>query len=142
VVPLRRYLIVANQTLAAGALLATVRELHETAPSSFHVLVPATPPPDHPWTEGETHRVAAERLQRFLDRLETYGIEAHGEVGDPHPVDAIKDILLRGEEFDEIVLSTLRPGISRWLRWDLVSRVRGFGLPVRHVVGELQPAGA
>jgi hypothetical protein len=68
------------------------------------------------------------------------GIQAEGEVGDPHPVDAIQDLLDRGETFDAIVLSTLRPGISRWLKRDLISRVEGFGVPVHHVIGELEPA--
>ena len=49
---MRRYLIVANQTLAAGALLGKVRSLHAAAPSSFHVLVPATHPSDHAWSDG------------------------------------------------------------------------------------------
>ena len=138
---MRRYLIVANQTLAGGALLGKVRALHEAAPASFHVLVPATPPAGHPWTEGEAQRIAARRLDGCLERFSAMGIQADGEVGDAHPVDAIKDVMLRGEAFDEIVLSTLRPGLSRWLKWDLISRVEGFGLPVHHVIGELEPAG-
>ena len=83
-----RYLIVANQTLAGGALLAKVRALHAADPSTFHVLVPATPPSDHPWSEGEVQHAAKERLDRCLARFEEMGIQATGEVGDPHPVDA------------------------------------------------------
>ncbi|HEX6401082.1 MAG TPA: hypothetical protein VF108_11545 [Actinomycetota bacterium] len=136
-----RYLIVANQTLGGGALLAKVRALHAAEPSTFHVLVPATPPADHPWTEGEVRFAAQERLDRCLATFRGMGIEATGEVGDPHPVDAIKDVLLGdAEPFDEIVLSTLRPGRSRWLRWDLISRVRGFGIAMEHVIGEAEPA--
>ena len=44
---MRRYLIVANQTLAAEPLVSRMRELARAAPSSFHVVVPATPPRDH-----------------------------------------------------------------------------------------------
>ena len=59
-----------------------------------------------------------------------------GEVGDEHPVQAIADVFGRGEEFDGIVLSTLPPGISRWLKLDLIHRVESaFGLPVVHVIG-------
>ncbi|MEX0984822.1 MAG: hypothetical protein WD096_07200 [Actinomycetota bacterium] len=137
---MRRYLIVANQTLAGGALLGKIRTLHEAGPCTFHVLVPATPPAGHPWTEGEAQRTAAHRLDDCLRRLSAMGIQASGEVGDAHPVDAIKDLMLSGQAFDEIVLSTLRPGLSRWLRWDLISRVQGFGLPVHHVIGDLDPA--
>jgi hypothetical protein len=139
---MRRYLIVGNQTLGSGALLAKVRELHQAGPSSFHVLVPASPPSDHAWSDGEIQAMAAERLERYLERLAAEGVQATGEVGDQHPVDAVSDVMLRGEVFDAIVLSTLRPGVSRWLRFDLINRVRKFGIPVHHVVGEMQPTGA
>jgi hypothetical protein len=59
---MRRYLIVANQTLAAEPLVSRMRELARTAPSSFHVVVPATPPRDHLWTEGEARATARSRL--------------------------------------------------------------------------------
>jgi len=43
--------------------------------------------------------------------------------GRPDPMKAIeKTVFQRG--FDEIILSTLPPGISRWLAWDLPHRVR------------------
>jgi hypothetical protein len=39
------------------------------------------------------------------------------------------------EAFDEIVVSTLPGGISRWLKLDFPSRVaRATELPVRHVI--------
>ena len=59
---MRRYLIVANQTLAAEPLVSRMRELARAAPSSFHVVVPATPPRDHLWTEGEARATAHSRL--------------------------------------------------------------------------------
>ena len=40
---MRRYLVVANQTLGGDDLLARVRERLRAGPSHFHVLVPATP---------------------------------------------------------------------------------------------------
>ena len=40
---MRRYLVVANQTLGGEQLLACVRERLQAGPSHFHVLVPATP---------------------------------------------------------------------------------------------------
>jgi hypothetical protein len=137
---MRRYLVVANQTLGGGQLLAKVRELASAGPAAFHVLVPSTPPKDHAWVEAEARTLAEERLQRALVRLAELGVEADGEVGDEHPIDAIRDVIERGEEFDAIVLSTLPPGISRWLRTDLVHRVEGFGIPVIHVIGHKEPA--
>jgi hypothetical protein len=129
----RRYLVVANQTLGGAHLLSLLREL-AAQPSSFHVLVPATPPKDHLWTEGEARATARRRLDAALERFRSVGIEATGEVGDGRPLEAIDDVLQR-EAFDEIVLSTFPPGMSRWLRLDLPHRVGAtYGLPVRHVI--------
>ena len=44
----------------------------------------------------------------------------------------IQDTLGRGS-FDEIIVSTLPPRVSRWLHLDLPSKARGLGLPVTHV---------
>jgi hypothetical protein len=50
-------------------------------------------------------------------------------VGDPQPLDAIQDAVnLHG--FDEIILSTLPARVSKWLKLDLPSKVKGLGLPV------------
>jgi hypothetical protein len=139
---MRRYLVVANQTLGGEHLAKRVRELLSAGPCSFHIVVPATSPGDHMvWTEGEAEALASERLQHALERFRELGAEADGEVGDPAPTDAIRDAL-RDREFDGIVLSTLPAGISRWLRQDLVHRVeRSFALPVTHVVGQPEPVG-
>jgi hypothetical protein len=130
-----RYLIVANQTLGGEHLLEKVRELAEVDPASFHILVPATPPQGHlTYTVGRAEAVANERLEAALARLAQAGFEATGEVGTPEPLDAIRD-LLRRRAVDAIVLSTLPPGPSRWLRQDLLHRVeRAFDVPVHHVV--------
>jgi hypothetical protein len=130
---MRRYLVVANQTLGGGDLLVLLRELAES-PSTFHVLVPASPPVDHLWTEAEAAATARRRLDTALERFQALGIEVTGEVGDARPMQAIDDVLAR-ESFDGIVISTLPPRLSRWLRLDLVHRVQTtFGLPVRHVI--------
>ena len=61
-------------------------------------------------------------------------------MGDRNPILAIRDAL-RNEQFDEIILSTLPPGISKWLRLDLPTRVAArFNLPVVHVISEAEAA--
>ena len=45
---------------------------------------------------------------------------------------AIQDAVNLGD-YDEIIISTLPLGISRWVKLDLVSKARGLGLPVTHV---------
>jgi cell pole-organizing protein PopZ len=137
---MRRYLIVANQTLTEAYLIAKVRELDRGGPCAFHVVVPATVPQDHPWTEGEVQGTARHRLEEGLALFRDAGVEATGQVGDADPVLAVEDVL-REQAFDGIVISTLHPRISRWLKLDLPRRVEGlFGLPVIHVEGEEQPA--
>ncbi|MGH3440485.1 MAG: hypothetical protein ACRDUY_00240 [Nitriliruptorales bacterium] len=134
---MRRYLIVANQTLAGDHLLERVRDLAAGGDCAFHVLVPATRPKDHlTATEGEGMAIARGRLERALERFRGLGIEVTGEVGDPRPLDAIRDAFLE-EEYDGIVLSTLPPGMSAWLGMDLPNRVRRtFAVPVTHIAAE------
>jgi hypothetical protein len=132
---MRRYLIVANRTLAGNHLTKKVRELHERRESSFYIVVPATPPHGHTWSDGEARAIAQQRLEAALRMLGSVGVEADGEVGDERPTYAIQDVIAT-REVDEIILSTLPPGISRWLKHDLPRRIRvEFGLPVTHLVG-------
>ena len=138
---MRRYLVVANQTLGGESLLEAIRARMAGGPCSFHVVVPATPPAEYlTWTEGDAAAIAQARLDRALARFGEVGADASGAVGDRNPILAIEDAL-RDQEFDEIILSTLPPGISRWLKLDLPSRVIDhFRLPVTHVVAEPEPA--
>lgn len=137
-----RYLVVANQTLGGELLLAKIRELARAGPSAFHVVVPATPPSDHVWTEEEAAKLATSRLDSALERMARLGLEADGEVGDGSPVLAIEDAIRDRGPFEAIVLSTLPPGLSRWLRLDLPHRVESaFGLRVIHVIGDPDHAG-
>ncbi len=137
---MRKYLVVANQTLAGEHLVEEVRARLSSGRSHFHILVPATHPDDHAvWTEGEAQAIARRNLAKALETFRKLGAHVDGEIGDEQPLTAIKDVL-REKEFDEIILSTLPPGISRWLGQDLVSRVeRAFVIPVTHVVGD-EPA--
>lgn len=140
---MRRYLVVANQTLAGDALASKIRELARSGPCAFHVVVPATPPQDHAWTEGEARAIAGQRLDAALGRLRDLGLEATGEVGDASPMLAIEDALRDHGPFEAVVLSTLPPGISRWLKLDLPHRVEAvFGLTVHHVIGEPERLGS
>ena len=137
---MRRILVVANQTLVGEHLMAKVRELGRLGPCTFHILVPATPPQDHTWTEGEARAVATRRLNEGLGRFREAGVEATGEVGDANPILAVED-LMRDQEFDEIIVSTLPPRISKWLKIDLPHRAEAaFGLRVTHVVGGSEPS--
>ena len=138
---MRRYLVVANQTLGGEHLLARIRECIAAGASSFHVVVPATHSADHAtWTEGEANAIAQGRLDRALTRFRELGADVAGEVGDGNPLLAIEDAI-RGGRFDEIILSTLPPGPSKWLKLDLPHRVGvRFGIPVTHLIGDQESA--
>lgn len=132
---MRHYLVVANRTLCGEHLVRLVEERIASGPCRFRVIVPAT----HPWgswTEGGAHAEAQRRLDDALARFRAVGADVTGEVGDANPVRAVGDALLR-EPADEILLSTLPIGASRWLGRDVVRRMeRTHRLPVVHVVAE------
>ena len=138
---MRSYLVVANQTLGGEHLIQRVRQCLAEGPCRYHIVVPATPQGELlTWTEGRSTPIAQDRLDRALARFRDLGAEADGEVGDKNPILAIQDALRHGA-FDEIILSTLPPGISRWLKLDLPSRVAArFNLPVTHLVVETEAA--
>ena len=133
-----RVLLVAHQTAATPQLLESVRERAQRSPVQFHLVVPRQPhgmdrlvnPEDS--GEDEAHRA----LEAALPKLsEAAGGEVTGNVGDSEPLMAIHDQVNLGH-YDEIIISTLPLGISRWLKLDLVSKARGLGLPVTHVQAE------
>jgi len=134
-----RYLVVANQTLGAEHLLDRVRDCARAGPCRFYLVVPATHPMGA-WTEGAVRSDAQRRLDEGLARFRALGVEVDGEVGDTSPVLAVKDAML-AHTFDAIIVSTLPPGVSRWLKQDLPHRLeRASGLPVTHVTGALENA--
>ncbi len=63
-----------------------------------------------------------ERLHKMIGAIVAAGGEADGNVGDPDPVAAVESIL-EDRSFDEVIVSTLPAGMSRWLRMDLSSRI-------------------
>jgi hypothetical protein len=131
-----RILVVANKTLGGSAVLAEVKRRLDDGPCEIHLLVPATPPSGgFTWTEEDAHAEADQRLAAGLDRFRALGCEVTGEVGDSRPLDAILDTL-RHREVDEIIISTLPVGVSRWLHMDLPRRAaKATQLPVTHVIG-------
>lgn len=135
---MRRYLVVSNQTLSSETLVEKVRSCLAAGPCRFHVVVPATHTHDHlTWTEGRDRALARQRLEAALERLRGVGADVDGEVGDARPLDAIADALRDQPPFDEIILLTLPPGMSRWLHQDLPHRAeRRFALPLTHLVAE------
>ncbi|HSL75680.1 MAG TPA: hypothetical protein VK867_01960 [Candidatus Limnocylindrales bacterium] len=121
---MRSYLIVANQTLTSESLREAITARLADEPVRTYVVVPMSPGTGRlSWDEQESRTVAKARLDDMLERLREMGAEADGEVGDRDPVMAVRDALRR-REVDEVIVSTLPRGLSRWLGEDVPSRLR------------------
>lgn len=145
-------LLIANQTIGSVEVDDAIRALHDQHRDRFAVFVavPATPSAHLSSGSGATTTLSREvldahaddagiaqarwRLRSALRRLAELGIVAHGRVADPNPLTAAAQTI--GEEsIDQILLSTLQPTLSRWLRADVAAALeRRFGLPVTTVV--------
>jgi hypothetical protein len=138
---MRSYLIVGNQTLMGPELTAAITARIEPGePPDVYVVVPATPRQGaFTWNEDEATADAQARLDTMLERLHGLGLKATGEVGHRDPVEAARDALRR-HPVDEIILSTLPTGISRWLGQDVPSRLKSaVSVPVVVVTAERAP---
>jgi hypothetical protein len=121
-------LVVANVTATSDELLATLRERARQGACRFTLLMPRGGP------GAEQHLAAA------LKAMRDGGLEkVDGRIGDPDPIVAAME-LWDPMQFDEIVVSTLPTGMSRWLGLDLPRRLEKLtSVTVRHVVAQPQP---
>jgi hypothetical protein len=128
-------LVVANRTAESPELLEALKRRAAEGDAVFSLLVPATPhgvawAADMHSGGGE----AEQHMENAVERMRAEGLDVSaGKVGDPDPVAAVQDEV-NFTKYDEIVVSTLPGGISKWLKLDLPHRVeRSTGLPVTHV---------
>ncbi len=126
------YLVIAHQTADSPELLHALMDLAAAGPAEFVLLVPATPVCS-PWVcdEVETVRLARARAAEAQERLKAAGLNVTAaRIGDADPIEALRDELHDG--YDAIVISTLPPGVSRWLKMDVPARaqrlLKGRGL--------------
>jgi hypothetical protein len=120
-----RTLVVANETAGGEPLIGLLRGKAQEGPHSFIVIMPQG---------GVEAGDAPERLARVLDRMQSEGLEATGQVMPPDAFTAIQNAL-QFYSVDEIVISTFPGERSGWLRSDLIARVQGTtSKPVEHVV--------
>lgn len=142
-----RYLIVANQTLLDEHLLEEVRRrCRDDDAAELHLIVP----PHHglgPWTTGGIEAEASFRLQDAMPVYKELGARSvTGQVGVMSPVLAVNDAVIEadiaGERIDEIIVSTLPLGASRWLHQDVVHRIvrQHRDITVTHVESDKVPA--
>jgi nucleotide-binding universal stress UspA family protein len=129
-------LVVANRTAESPELLHVMRERAAEGPVDFTLVVPASA---HGMTWATDMYAGAPEAEQHLEAalagMRNAGLAVEGKLGDPDPVAAVQDAVNFGS-FDEVIVSTLPHGISRWLGLDLPRRVeRTTGLPVRQVTG-------
>jgi hypothetical protein len=151
--PMKRCLVVANQTLGGRALEAEIRHRIEGGSTEFTILVPLSPPanrnetrprPETVWglpasvgpspeAVDEARTLSERRLDWMVEWIRSLGGVADGVVGDTDPVQGVRD-LLDEEAYDEIIVSTLPAGVSRWLKMDVPQRIsRMVDVPVTTV---------
>jgi GABA permease len=138
---MRRYLVVAHQTLDSPQLLEALRERMDRGPSIFHLVVPLLHGDGATWDEGSVRVAAEHRLDEILVLYAAEGIAANGEVGDHDPVYAVDTVLRRqgSRHYDEIIVSTLPARVSKWLGRDAPTRISSLtDVTVVHV--ETAPA--
>ena len=121
----RTILVIADETVAANALVAEIRDRAKSGLWRFTIAVP---------NEGGDARAADRRLQATLSVLAEAGIDASGTVveGDPFAATAL---VTSEEDVHEIMLATYPTGQSAWMRADMVDRLRkASGLGITRVV--------
>lgn len=140
--PRARILVVANRTADSPELIAALRRRAARSPAGFTLLVPAVPR-GLAWAADMKAGgpEAVPRAEIGARRMRAAGFELDETiVGDPDPVAAVGDAL-RSHRFDEVIVSTLPRGVSRWLRLSLPHRLRRMtDLPVLHVTAHPRTA--
>jgi hypothetical protein len=123
-------LVVANVTATSDELLRALKDRAARGECAFMLLVPAP-------AAGRAGREAAEsRLEEALERLRAEGLEVEGVVGEHDPIGALHDVW-DPMKWDEVVISTLPTGASKWLQVDLPHRAEKLtDVPVTHVVAQ------
>ena len=141
----RRVLVLANRTVEGPELMSRIGKLtrdHEEL--ELLVVSPSIPGSRLQLIASDTDQArhdAEARLGRSLAALEASGIRASGVTGDEDPVQAAIDSL-HGFAADEVLVSTLPPGRSKWLERGVVDALRDrLTIPVSHVAAE-EAAGA
>ena len=133
---MRRYLVIAHRTLGSKELLDALRDRLAVGPARFYLVVPERHANSLVWTDLRARAEARRHLQEARVRFFAEGLRVDGEVGDTNPVHAATAVLRREGvgAFDEVILSTMPLGFSKWLRLDMPRRLqKATNLPVFHV---------
>jgi hypothetical protein len=121
-----KVLVIANQTAGSEELLAAMKGRAGAGPISFTLLLPAGP---------SARDQAGSTLRAAVEQMRAEGLEVDGQLAhDSDPLVAVHEAW-DPRAYDEIIVSTLPTGVSRWLQADLPHRIAKLtDAPVKHVV--------
>lgn len=119
-------LVVANVTADSDELIDALRARAGKGRVHVHLVVPIG-------GAGPDREAGEEQLERGLDRMAAEGVEAQGQIVRGDPVESVHEVW-DATAFDEIVVSTLPIGVSKWLRIGVPQRLEKLtGARVEHV---------
>lgn len=131
----RRLLAIVPDGIEAGEPVAEIRR--QGADAELRIVVPAVEASSFRHTLGdidEPREEARERLDATLRLLRDEGLDVSGEIGDPDPVQAAQDALLKSPA-DEILIFEHEGSQARWFEDGLFERAQaGLEPPLRMVV--------
>lgn len=140
----RRLLAITTGTLEGPATLEELRGRGDDE-IELRVVVPAVEATSFRHTLGdidEPREEAEKRVAAILASLRRHDIEAAGEVGDPDPVQAAQDALLKAPA-DEVVIFERQDAQARWFEAGLFDRAKAaIEPPLRLVVLDEEPDGS
>jgi hypothetical protein len=132
-----RLLAIVTDALEGPEPIEEIRRAGNGAGGEVRVVVPAVEASAFQHTLGDIDgpkRRAEERLRASLERLSDAGVAASGEVGDPDPVQAAQDALLKAPA-DEVVIFEHEAAQARWFEEGLFERAKAsLDPPLRMVV--------
>jgi hypothetical protein len=132
-----RLLAIVTDTLDGPEPIEEIRRAAKGDGVEVHLVVPAVEATAFRHTMGdidEPTREAEGRLRASLERLRESEIDASGEVGDPDPVQAAQDALLKAPA-DEVLIFEREADQARWFEEGLFDRAQAsLDPPLRMVV--------
>ncbi len=135
---MKKYLVIAHYDGDLTPLKNVVRELAQGGQATFHVIVPATPPPtrEWTWTEEEAYEAAKRRLNAEVEELKSVGADVSGQVLNYSALAAVEEALQK-DTYDEVIVSTPPVGITDTSYDEYEHHIRRLSqIPIRYVVNE------
>lgn len=124
----RLVVVVGNHTLLADALRDRLRAVVASGDVDIHVVVPVR--------ADDELDIGFWRGRALAERVAEPGVELTVDVGVDEPVTLVRKAV-HGAHIDQVIVSTLPEGVSRWLHADVAGLLhRALNVPVEVVLAE------